>query len=34
MSTARFHPADNLSYEKVRDYVDIFEREVRPVEQK
>jgi phosphonate transport system substrate-binding protein len=33
-TTARFHMADNLSYDKVRDYVAIFEHEVRPVEQK
>jgi phosphonate transport system substrate-binding protein len=34
MSTARFHPADDASYNKVRDYVATFEKEVRPVEQK
>ncbi|MEY4753959.1 MAG: hypothetical protein RJA44_1634 [Pseudomonadota bacterium] len=30
--TARFHPATNPSYDKVRDYVAAFERDVRPVE--
>lgn len=34
MATARFHPADDASYAKVRDYVATFEREVRPVEKK
>lgn len=34
METARFHAADDSSYDKVRDYVATFEREVRPVEQK
>lgn len=34
MSTARFHAADNTSYQQVRDYVADFEREVRPVEGK
>ncbi len=34
MSTARFHAADNTSYQQVRDYVADFEREVRPVERK
>lgn len=34
METARFHPADDASYDKVRDYVAAFEREVRPVERK
>ncbi len=32
MSTARFHSADNASYQKVRDYIGAFEREVRLVE--
>lgn len=32
METARFHPADDASYQPVRDYVAAFEREVRPVE--
>jgi phosphonate transport system substrate-binding protein len=34
METARFHAADDASYDKVRDYVAVFEQEVRPVEQK
>jgi phosphonate transport system substrate-binding protein len=34
MSTARFHAAKNSSYDKVRDYVAVFEQEVRPVERK
>ena len=34
MSTTRFHPSDDASYEKVRDYVANFEKAVRPVEQK
>lgn len=34
MSTARFHAADDASYQKVRDYVTRFEKEVRPVERK
>lgn len=33
MSTARFHPADNASYALIRDFIDRFEREVRPVVQ-
>jgi phosphonate transport system substrate-binding protein len=33
-TTARFHMADDASYDRVRDYVANFEREVRPVEQK
>lgn len=32
METARFHEADNASYERVREFVARFEREVRPVE--
>lgn len=32
METARFHPADDGSYDKVRDYISRFERDVRPVE--
>lgn len=32
MATARFHPADDASYAKVRAYVARFEKEVRPVE--
>lgn len=32
MELKRFHPADNASYDIVRDYVARFEREVRPVE--
>lgn len=34
METGRFHPADDASYEPVRDFIARFEREVRPVEQK
>lgn len=34
METARFHPADDASYEPVRDYISRFEREVRPVERR
>jgi phosphonate transport system substrate-binding protein len=34
METARFHLADDASYDKVRDYVAVFEQKVRPVEQK
>jgi phosphonate transport system substrate-binding protein len=34
METARFHAADDASYDKVRDYVAVFEERVRPVEQK
>lgn len=34
METARFHEADNASYERVREFVARFEREVRPVEAK
>jgi phosphonate transport system substrate-binding protein len=34
METARFHLANDASYDKVRDYVAVFERKVRPVEQK
>lgn len=33
-ATARFHRADDASYDRVREYVATFEREVRPVEQK
>lgn len=33
-TTARFHRADDASYDKVRDYVATFEQQVRPVEQK
>ena len=33
METARFHLADNTSYDPVRDFIARFEREVRPVEQ-
>jgi phosphonate transport system substrate-binding protein len=32
MATARFHAADDASYDKVRDYIAAFEREVPPVE--
>jgi len=34
METARFHPADDASYQRVADYIARFEREVRPVEQR
>lgn len=34
METARFHVANDASYDKVRDYVATFERVVRPVERK
>ncbi len=34
MSTARFHAASDASYDKVRDYVGVFEQQVRPVERK
>ena len=34
METARFHPADDASYDKVRQFVARFEKEVRPVEVK
>ncbi len=33
METARFHKANDESYRPVRDFVDEFEKEVRPVEQ-
>jgi phosphonate transport system substrate-binding protein len=33
-TTASFHLANDASYDKVREYVEVFEREVRPVEQK
>jgi phosphonate transport system substrate-binding protein len=33
METARFHEADDASYEYVRDYIARFEKDVRPVEQ-
>ena len=32
METARFHPADDATYDVVRQYVARFERDVRPVE--
>lgn len=32
MQTARFHPANDASYQVVADYIARFEREVRPVE--
>lgn len=32
METARFHPATDTDYGAVRDYIERFEREVRPVE--
>ncbi|WKJ88678.1 PhnD/SsuA/transferrin family substrate-binding protein [Methylomonas montana] len=34
METARFHSADDASYDVVRDYIADFEKVVRPVEQK
>ena len=34
METARFHAADDASYEVVRDYINRFEKEVRPIERK
>lgn len=34
MATARFHAADDASYDVVRQYVALFEKEVRPVEKK
>ena len=34
MATAQFHAADNTSYQKIRDYVAVFEKQVRPVEKK
>ena len=34
METARFHVADNASYDMVRGYIERFEKEVRPVERK
>ena len=34
MATARFHAADNTSYDKIRESVAVFEKQVRPVEKK
>ncbi|MBI5108448.1 MAG: PhnD/SsuA/transferrin family substrate-binding protein [Rhodocyclales bacterium] len=34
MATARFHAADNATYDRVRDFVATFEKAVRPVESK
>ena len=34
METARFHVADDASYDIVRDYIKRFEKEVRPIERK
>jgi len=34
METARFHPANDASYDRVREFIDRFEKEVRPVERK
>lgn len=34
METARFHSASDASYERVREFIDRFEKEVRPVESK
>lgn len=34
METARFHAADDASYDIVRNYVERFQKEVRPIEQK
>lgn len=33
METARFHAADDASYQRVRDYIDQFVKTIRPVEQ-
>lgn len=33
MQSGEFHPANNASYDVVRDYITRFEREIRPVEQ-
>jgi len=33
METAAFHPADDASYDRVRNYINEFEKTVRPVEQ-
>ncbi|MGB0723415.1 MAG: phosphate/phosphite/phosphonate ABC transporter substrate-binding protein [Gammaproteobacteria bacterium] len=33
MGTARFHPATDADYTPVRDFIDRFERDIRPVEQ-
>ena len=32
METSRFHPANDASYEVVREYIARFERDVRPIE--
>jgi len=34
MSTSKFHPATNASYEPVQKFINRFEQDVRPVEQK
>jgi hypothetical protein len=34
METARFLPATDADYGVVRDFIEVFEREVRPVERK
>lgn len=34
METARFHAADDTRYNSVREYIQRFEKEVRPVERK
>jgi len=34
MATTQFHAADNTSYQKIRDYVAAFEKQVRPVQKK
>ncbi|MDH5516844.1 MAG: PhnD/SsuA/transferrin family substrate-binding protein [Gammaproteobacteria bacterium] len=34
METVRFHAADDASYDRVRDYIKRFEKDVRPVESK
>jgi hypothetical protein len=34
METARFHPATDADYERVREFVARFEKEVRTVEEK
>ena len=34
MATAQFHAADNTTYQKIQEYVTVFEKQVRPVEKK
>jgi len=33
METAQFYPANDESYAPVRDFIDDFEKDIRPVEQ-